>query len=66
MTIEVMRYGDSKLTSIEGRSIECKSFEFRANQISNWIKVKHFDGREELIREVCVIKCKEDMPRIRI
>ena len=61
MTIEVMKYGDGKLTSIE-----CKSFEFRTNQVSNWIKVRHFDDREELIREVCVIKCKEDMPRMRV
>lgn len=35
------------------------SFEFRNNQVSNWIKVKLEDGTEDVIHDVCVIRTLE-------
>lgn len=54
-----------KLTLIEyggiQRQIECESFEFRSNQVTNWIRIKKADGCEALIHNVCVIKTQADI-----
>lgn len=36
--------------------INCNSFEFRTNQVSNWIRVKYADGHKEMYRQIAVIK----------
>lgn len=50
MKLKIIKYGG------ESRIIECKSFEFRTNQVVNWIKIKYQDNSEETIHNVCVIK----------
>lgn len=50
MWIEVIQYDGSK------KSCNPVQFEFRTNQVSNWIKVKFEDGTEDIIRNVCVIR----------
>ena len=50
MTLTIIEYGD------EPRQIECEYFEFRCNQVSNWMRIKMADGCEALIHNVCVIK----------
>ena len=37
---------------------ECESFEFRSNQVGNWIRLKTADGYKEFVR-VAVIKTLE-------
>ena len=36
--------------------IKCKSFEFRTNQVSNWIRVKFENGETKDIHQICVIE----------
>lgn len=50
MKLKVIKYGG------EFKIIECESFEFRTNQVANWIKIKYADNSEEYIHGVCVIK----------
>ena len=50
MKLKVIKYGG------ESKIIECESFEFRTNQVSNWIKIKYTDNSEKYIHGVCVIK----------
>jgi hypothetical protein len=50
MKIEIIKYGGTEIF------YDVISFEFRTNQISNWIKVKLEDGTEDVIRDVCVIR----------
>ena len=50
MILKIIEYGGVS------RQIECKSFEFRCNYVTNWIEVKKADGNKELIYNVCVIK----------
>ena len=41
--------------------INCESFEFRTNQVTNWIKIKYQDGSKsskEIINEVATIKAE--------
>lgn len=49
-----------QITVIEYNGIEhhidCESFEFRTNQVTNWIKIKYSDGRQEMIRGIATIK----------
>ena len=52
MTVEVIRYNGERLT------YEALSFEFRTNQVSNWIRIKLSDGNTVLIQAVCTIKTK--------
>lgn len=53
MTLTIIEYGGIP------RQIECESFEFRCNHVTNWIRIKKADG-EELIHNVCVIKTQEE------
>lgn len=39
--------------------IECDSFEFRCNQVANWIRYKK-DGNETMIHGLSVIDFKSD------
>ena len=41
------------------RVLDVLSFEFRSNQVTNWLKVKFEGGAEARIRNVCVIKTIE-------
>ena len=54
MKLTVIEYGG------EPRQIECESFEFRGNQVTNWIRIKKTDGCEALIHNVCVIKTRAE------
>ncbi len=40
-------------------NIECDTFEFRSNNVANWIKIKR-NGWEEIIHRVAVIKFEGD------
>ena len=50
MTITVVEFGGAP------RKIECGSFEFRTNQVENWIRIKYKDGSKEIIHGVATIK----------
>ena len=49
MQITVIEYGGTE------HHINCKSFEFRTNQVENWIRIKYKDGIKE-IHGVATIK----------
>ena len=53
MKIEIIKYDRTKMF------YDAISFEFRTNQVSNWIKVKLEDGTEDVIHDVCVIRTLE-------
>ena len=53
MKLIIIEYGGTE------KHIECESFEFRTNQVTNWIHVKYADGTDEMIHRVCVIKSEE-------
>jgi len=50
MKIKVIGYDGTE------RVLEVLSFEFRSNQVTNWLKIKFEDGTEDRIHNVCVIK----------
>ena len=50
MKLKIIKYGG------ESKIVECNSFEFRTNQVTNWIKVRKEDRNKELIHNICVIK----------
>ena len=54
MTITVIEYGDTP------RQIECESFEFRCNHVTNLIKIKKADGTKEIIKDISVIKAESE------
>lgn len=54
MKIIVNEYGD-----IEHRR-SCVSFEFRTNQVENWIRIKYQDGSKEVIHGVAIIKAESE------
>ena len=54
MKLTVTEYGG------EPQQIECESFEFRCNHVTNWIRIKKADGCEALIHNVCVIKTQAE------
>lgn len=54
MTITIIEYGGTE------RHINCESFEFRTNQVENWIKIKYKDGGKEIIHEVATIKAESE------
>lgn len=58
MTLTIIEYGG------KSRQIECESFEFRGNQVTNWIRIKKVDGCETLIHNVCVIKTQTESEEI--
>ena len=53
-----------KITVIEYGGIEhyinCKSFEFRTNNVANWVKIKYQDGSQEIIHGVATIKAESE------
>ena len=54
MNITVIEYDGTE------HNIECESFEFRTNQVDNWIRIKYPDGSKEEIHDVCVIKAESE------
>lgn len=40
--------------------INCKFFEFRSNQVSNWIRITYPDGSKEIIHGVATIKTESE------
>ena len=54
MKITVIEYGGTE------RHINCKSFEFRTNQVENWIRIKYQDGSKEMIHGVATIKAESE------
>ena len=51
MKLKIIKYGGT-----EEIFDNVLSFEFRTNQVSNWIKVKTNDGETIYVHDVCVIK----------
>lgn len=54
MLLTIIEYGGAP------RQIECESFEFRCNQVTNWIRIKKSDDCEVMIKNVCVIKTQAE------
>lgn len=54
MKIIVIEYG-----GIE-HHINCKTFEFRTNQVDNWIRIKFQDDSKEIIHGVATIKAESE------
>jgi hypothetical protein len=54
MKIAVVEYSGT------GHYRNCKSFEFRTNQVTNWIKIQCQDGSEEIIHGVATIKAESE------
>ena len=54
MKITVVEYGGTE------HHINCKSFEFRTNQVENWIRIKYQDGSKEMIYGVATIKSESE------
>ena len=54
MNITVIEYGDIE----HHRS--CASFEFRTNQVENWLKIHYQDGSKEIIHGVAIIKAESE------
>ena len=50
-----------EIVMMNGKSqiIECDTFEFRSNQVSNWIRTKK-DGEEQMIHQVATIKSEQN------
>ena len=55
MTITGIEYGGTP------RQIECESFEFRCNRVTNLIKIKKADGTKEIIKDISVIKVESEV-----
>ena len=54
MKITVIEYGGTE------HYIHCASFEFRTNQVENWLKIKYQDGSKEIIHGVATIKAESE------
>ncbi|MBR4315175.1 MAG: hypothetical protein IKP66_09725 [Lachnospiraceae bacterium] len=54
MKITVIEYNGTE------HHISCESFEFRTNQVENWIKIKYQDGKQEMIYGVATIKSESE------
>lgn len=54
MEMRVIEYNGTE------HKIECESFEYRTNQVTNWIRIKHLDGSTEMIHDVCAIKAESE------
>lgn len=50
MKIKVIKYDGTEMF------YDALSFEFRTNQVSNWIKIKFGEGKVIVIDNVCVVK----------
>lgn len=57
MKIKVIEYGGKE------HNINCISFEFRTNKVTNWIKIKYQDGRQERIYEIATIKSENEIEK---
>lgn len=56
MSIVVITYNGTKM-----RYDDVLSFEFRSNQVSNWVNLK-MDGKDQIyIHNVCVIKSVDEL-----
>lgn len=53
MIITIIEYGDKET------QIECDSFEFRCNHVSNWIKIKK-GNLSQMMHDICVIKAESE------
>lgn len=53
MKIKIIQYDDTEIF------YDAESFEFRTNQISNWIKIKFGGGKTIVIDNIRVIKMIE-------
>lgn len=54
MTVTIIEYDGTP------RQIECESFEFRTNQVENWIRIKYKDGSKEIIHGVATIRAESE------
>lgn len=54
MKLKVIKYGDKEETFND-----VLSFEFRTNQVANWIKIKTIYGDIIYVHNVCVVKSIE-------
>jgi len=54
MTVTIIEYGGTP------RQIECESFEFRTNQVENWMRIKYKDGSKEIIHGVATIRAESE------
>ena len=50
MKLKVITYGG------EETLYDATSFEFRSNQVTNWIRIKTSDGEVIYVHNVCVVK----------
>lgn len=50
MQLKIIKYDGTKIF------LDVLSFEFRTNQVANWIRVKTNDGEIIYIHDVCVVK----------
>lgn len=55
MTITVIEYGGTP------QQINCKSFEFRSNHVTNLITIKKPDGTKAIIKDISVIKAESEV-----
>lgn len=54
MKINVIQYDGTE------HHINCESFEFRTNQVSNWIRIKYQNDNEEIIHRIATIKAERE------
>ena len=54
MKLKIIKYGGT-----EEIFYDVLSFEFRTNQVSNWINIKTNDGERIVVHNICVIKSIE-------
>ena len=54
MKITVVEYDGTE------NHINCKFFEFRTNQVENWIRIKYQDGSKEIIHGVATIRVESE------
>ena len=50
MKLKIIKYDGTEIL------LDALSFEFRTNQVTNWIRVKTNDGETFYIHDVCVVK----------
>ena len=53
MTIIIIEYGGKE------KQVECDSFEFRCNHVSNWIKIRK-GNLSYTIHDICAIKAESE------
>ena len=50
MKLKIIKYDGTEIF------VNALSFEFRTNQVTNWIRVKTNDGEVTYVHDVCVVK----------